>query len=310
MQVVPIEGVWHEYSAACDDARERAAGVLEHPDGEFIGGAPRVGRLRPSEVGFLRCVSSMYIQYHEVGRADTTFLGFALDVYDLDRKHHQREHLVHVADLRTELNHHLNFVKSRDRAIARRCREWQRSVCGTQVPSQEREWAKCLEALLIEGSALMRAYSACIRCIEADESRETMLERWRVERSRQIPPDVFDRVLGEAAIDLGLTSVDVVRVRRRWYGRWLTQLKLIRVPADWDIEVRRLVECALLDETMPLLPITGTDVMHHFGRGPGPAIGELLSMARQIPGVRRLNKAEILKLLEGRISEIDALFGK
>ena len=61
--------------------------------------------------------------------------------------------------------------------------------------------------------------------------------------------------------------------------------------------VARLIERDLLEYEDRLLPISGMDVMTHFGMSPGPEVGTMLRHARELSqqGVR--GKEELLERL-------------
>ena len=55
---------------------------------------------------------------------------------------------------------------------------------------------------------------------------------------------------------------------------------------------------ALLTEAIPVLPITGADIMEEFGLAPGPDVGKLLKRAKGINDAAPCSRAELLAKLK------------
>ena len=74
--------------------------------------------------------------------------------------------------------------------------------------------------------------------------------------------------------------MDVVAFRNRHLAAWRKRLEQLHDGFDFEYEVRRLVEDALLSEWPRLLPITGTDVIKELGIPAGRDVGRALEIAR------------------------------
>ena len=81
---------------------------------------------------------------------------------------------------------------------------------------------------------------------------------------------------------MGRDHVDAVRLRKRWYDRWVAHLDRLADGYDFEVESRRLAEHALITDFIAVLPITGADIMEHLGTTPGPEVGRLLQRAADI----------------------------
>jgi hypothetical protein len=253
--------------------------------------------LSPAELGFLRVVAWLYVHYYEVGLVGTRFLSGLFDPYQITRPEALRLHMRRVAQLRTYMQHNLDPGKPRDREIQAESERWFQEACGSQVPAGEGQWERCLEALLEEAHEFLGGCVATIRGIEQDEGRDEVVEQWIFRAKRHHTPDAFDRIVSEVATDLGREHLDVVRFRKRFYDRWIEALDLLDGDYNFAMEGRRVVESSLLTEAVPVLPITGTEVMAEFGLQPGPHVGHVLERARSLFGEAPCDGNELLARL-------------
>jgi hypothetical protein len=238
--------------------------------------------LTPPELGFLRVVAWLYVHYHEVGLVGTKFLCGLFDAYDIPQPDALRRHTARVARLRTYMQHNLDPGKPRDREIQTESEQWFQEVCGSYVPGGDDQWDRCLGALLEEAERFLGGCVATLRGIEQDEGRDGIVEQWTFRAKRHHSPEAFDPIVAAVATDLGREHLDVVRFRKRFYDRWIEALSLLDGEYDFAVEGRRVVESSLLTEALPVLPITGTDVMAEFGLEPGPQVGAVLQQARSL----------------------------
>lgn len=250
------------------------------------------------ELGFIRCVSWLYIVCHERGRAGTRFL---LDWRRDDSSAlAASRHFAIIHDLRTSLHHFLNLEDNRDLALARRCGDWSRDVCGSAFPESDDQWFLCLKALLQNTrETLLNYLISTIRAIDEDESRNEICRVWCKRVLSSYDPSDFDPIVIDVLHDFGQGSIDAVRVRKRFYQQWKSKLDSLLPGFDFASEARRLIEGSILDDAMPLLPITGTDVRREFGLVPGTTVREYMSKARQLylqtPAIRSEELIEALR---------------
>jgi hypothetical protein len=138
----------------------------------------------------------------------------------------------------------------------------------------------------------------CIRAIETDDSRESILLQWKLRRTRYHPPHEFDALIAIVARDMGRDALDIVKFRRKFYDGWKKNLDLLQGAYDFSVEARKLVEHALLTDTTPILPITGLDVIQELGLRPGPLVGEMLKKARDMYIAQPCSKEELITKLK------------
>lgn len=252
----------------------------------------------PAELGFLRLVSYLFVLYHEVGKVGVDFLAKRFEALGVTSDQHLREHAALVKKLRTYLQHNLNPRQEHDKNIQETCEEWMRSKSGTPLPTTDHQWRKCLLALLEESLEFLKASLATLRAIEADDSRDAICRDWEIRIKRYHPPEEFDRLIAEVAIDMGRESIDPVRIRVRFYDQWVQQLNLLKAEYDFGVEARKLIERALLSALTSVLPVTGKDVMEAFQIPPGPRVGELLEQARILYESRPCGREALIEQLK------------
>jgi hypothetical protein len=256
-------------------------------------------KLKPAELGVLRAVSWFYVLYNEAGKVNVRFLSDRLHVYELDPDGQLSNHLTLVDRLRTYFQHNLDPAKPRDRDIQEFCVRWFTEQCGTSEPNGEDHWLACLRGFLMEALAFVDALSKCIREIERDESREQILQDWEFRRSRYHPPHEFDALIFKVATDMGRSTLDVVRFRKRFYDKWTQELSTLQGDYSFEIEARKLIEYTLLNETLSVLPITGQDIIDAFDEvEPGPKVGKLLEAAKALYEAEPCSREELLEKLQ------------
>jgi len=238
--------------------------------------------LTPSELGFLRVVSWLYVLYYETSRINVEFLSEQMAAYALDQDGKQTTHLKVVHQMRTFLQHNLDPTKEQNRLIQCTCERWLQEQCLVPVPATDKHWRLCLVSLLQSAIDFLTVLCDCIRQIEQDESCEHILIQWEIRRKRYHPPYEFDRLISIVSADMGRENIDVIRLRQRYYDKWTKELDLQQGSYDFEVEGRKLIEHVLLAEMIPVPPITGKDIIEQFNLSPGPRVGELLRLAHKL----------------------------
>lgn len=236
----------------------------------------------PPELGFLRTVSWLYVLYFETGKINIDFIKKLIPTYELDPEESIKDHLGSVQKLRTFLQHNLNLSKVHDYSIQEYCETWFKNNCGTPVPRDDNHWNLCVNSLLKEATQFLKVIRDCIRKIEMDESVIQIVDQWNFARNRYHPPHEFDNLIAIVSADMGRDSLDVIRVRKQYYDKWVKELQLNQGDYDFQFEARRLIEHTLLNEMTRVLPITGKDIIDEFKIPPGSRVGFLLEEARKI----------------------------
>ena len=244
------------------------------------------------EISFVRLVAWSYVLVFEAGRVSIPYLLRTSGSYEQSR---EGMDLVHA--LRTWSFHNLGFASGRDRALSRHVHQWFLDACGRSPPADHAAWNTCFDRLC---NVVSEVVERCQRAVEevvsmGDDGTAVMKDLQR-RLERLWPPREFDALIGDLALRLGIT-VDVVKFRAPRLDGWRNFLLNMAEDDDPAEAVGRLIERDLLEYEDGLLPISGVDVMRHFGMLPGPEVGTMLRHARELArqGVRE--KEELLERL-------------
>jgi hypothetical protein len=256
----------------------------------------RLPQFAHAELGMLRTVSWLYAMYEELGKPNIDFIVERFETYSLDADGSNKKHVTNVQNLRTYFQHNLNPTSEGDVRTQDHCEGWFRTICAAPYPEEDEQWQYCLISLLTEARSFLHCVSECIQAISIDESRAEILRQWAFRRSRYHPQHEFDGIIAMVASDLGRDGIRPKNFSNRHYSRWLRELE-VKENYDFDLEARKLVERAMLEDTQPQMPITGRDIMQEFSIGPGRRVGDLLKRAMDIYDGRPCSREELLQML-------------
>ena len=274
------ETLMYELISLRQEINQLAQSLINNQEAVFDELSLSMPKFIPAELGLLRTVSWLYVLYNEVGKPNVEFLVEKLSAYNMDPKKKNIMHFQTIHHLRTFFQHHLNPNEPRDARIQTACQQWFQQQCGTTLPREEEQWKNCLMGLLNEAVSFLRILEGCIDHIKNDESSTEILRQWEFRRTRYHPPPEFDRLIEEVAADMGRENIEATRLRKHFYDEWVKELELLQGNYDFKVEARKLIEHALLSETIAVLPITGHDIMETFNIKPGPQVGALLERAQ------------------------------
>jgi hypothetical protein len=205
---------------------------------------------------------------------------------------------------RTVLQHNLNLSDANDFAKLVRLEEWMAENFGISLPPTQRFWPNSESQWRILAQTLRKRARQfvtinidTVKIILKDEFLEDILREWIFRQTRSLPAHIFDGITNEAAGDLGLKHLDVIRLRKIHLDEWNRRLRLLPESSDAMREARRLVEQTLLVEAENFLPITGADVIETLGVAPGPEVGKFLRMARELYRKERCSSEVLLQQL-------------
>jgi len=276
---------------------DQVSSKLNNINGFFGSLSLRMPKFDPSELGFLRTVSWLYVLYYEVGKVNVNFLTERFSAYNLDSDKKLSKHLLNVQQLRTFLQHNLDPKEQHNLVIQEACEQWLKDRCETPIPGDDQHWNICLISLLSEAIDFLSTLRKCIRKIERDESREEILREWDFLRKRFHPPHEFDNLISKVAADMGRENLDVIRFRKRFYQDWVKELELLKGNYEFEIEARKLIEDVLLNKITSVLPITGYDIINELNVVPGPKVGLFLEKARNLYSIKPCSREELLEKL-------------
>lgn len=280
----------------------------------FLGRSPailertshRIPELNHAELGFIRVTSWLYVLYFEAGKLGLAFLQEQFDTYAIDPKLNGRKHIQLIQRLRTFLQHNLDFNTEHDQSILAGCHEWFRGCCGTAIPTEDEQWRRCLEKLLEDAVAFFSMAITCLRSMEKDALVEQIREAWTIRITRYHPPHQFDSLISVVISDMGREFLDVVAFRNRHFNVWTNKLRALTENYSFEIEGRKLIEDALLKDSLTLLPITGADLIALLEIPPGPEVGRALGLARSLYDEKPCNRDTLLERLKEAITQTPA----
>lgn len=199
------------------------------------------------------------------------------------------------------MQHNIDLTKPRNRRIQEICEEWFHNQCRTACPGEDEQWSNCLLSLLNEAVEFFKALKNCVRNIEKDESSVQLFYDWNFRRKRYHPPYMFDELIAIVSSDLGRDAIDIELLRKRFYDRWVNELKMRPGNYNFNDEARKLIEHALLFEMTAVLPITGNDIIKEFNVQPGPRVGEILKIAKIIYDSNPCPRNDLIQKLRDEI---------
>lgn len=296
----PLPSLMYEALQLREEINEISDG-LKVGESFFSSTSLQLPRFTPSELGFIRMVSWLYVTYYETGKIGTEFLTSLATTYLAEIQFEAKKHRALIQQLRTYCQHNLAPHEAHSKQILSACEDWFFSHCGSRKPGGEDHWSSLLHALIREFLTYFKYLRDALRRIEADPENIQLIEQWSLRIVRYYPPHKFDKIIEEVASDFGRESLDVVRFRARHFDKWKKELELMRHDCDYDRQARSLVETALLSDQQPSLPINGRDIMSEFDIAPGPKVQEILSMAMEIYRTAPCNKENLLAKLSERI---------
>jgi hypothetical protein len=219
---------------------------------------------------------------------------------DPDRLILKTKTLVH--HLRTFFQHDLGPDSPRNARLEDYCRAWFISCASITEPYDLDDWQKCLIKLLKDASTTYDVLVKCTLAIQRDSDSDVLREEWLFRINRHFQPSWFDDIIREAAGDIGQDGINISDLRKRNLDYWRKSLEGFPDGVDFRLEARKLIEFKLLENFQERLPITGKDIMNIFELSPGPNIGKLLNIAKEIYDRDPCNKEILLSQLKKHIS--------
>jgi hypothetical protein len=281
--------------------------------GRMIGLVPitlRAPATDPPIHAFYTMVSWLYVLIIESGPIHFHFLSERAAALGLDASGELPRFCGDVQIFRTVLQHNLDLSDANDLAKVFRCEGWMASLLETSLspgerfwPNQESQWRSLAGALRAKAKRFGEINISTLKHILEDEFAEDVLREWIFRQTRSFSAHEFDDIAAQAAGDLGLAHIDVVRLRKIHLDEWNRRIRLLSEGTDKKREARQIVEQSLLVEAENYLPINGGDVIETMGVPPGPEVGKALRKARELYQKNPCSREELLKQLSSRNTE-------
>jgi hypothetical protein len=162
---------------------------------------------------------------------------------------------------------------------------------------EDGDWEKLACALRQQAKHFAEINLKTVELVTKDEFAEDAVAQWILRCIRCLPPHRFDRIAEEVAGDLGLTYLDVLKIRKAHFEKWSNHLRALPETADLVREARRIVEKTLLAESDDYSPVDGRDVLDKLGVKPGPSVAKVLQKGKELFRQRPCNRDDLLKTL-------------
>src|SRR6185503_5179729 len=123
------ESLMYQILKLIEEINEVARKLTQHAD-PLVGGLS-LPRLSPSELGFLRSVSWLYVHYYEISKINIEFLTEKLPIFGDEHDLEVAKHKLLTQKLRTYSQHNLNPNEPQNQKIRNECEQWFATQCGT-----------------------------------------------------------------------------------------------------------------------------------------------------------------------------------
>ena len=249
------------------------------------------------EISFLRLVAWSYVLIFEVGRISIPFLLRSFGAY-----HGQQESMELIRALRTWSFHNLGLDSDRDLQLTRQVERWFLQTCGQSPPNDRTNWNACFDrACDLVGDVVQQCRQAVADVLSSGDGGAAVIEDLQHRIERSWAPHRFDLLMGDVATRLDI-RVDVTRFRRSKLDAWRSFLLDLADDDDPVESMERLMERDLLEYVDGLLPISGRDIMMAFDLPPGPRVGSILRLARELFAAGTRNREHLLAALRERLA--------
>ncbi|MEI8044626.1 MAG: hypothetical protein WCL11_24660, partial [Verrucomicrobiota bacterium] len=253
---------------------------------------------------FYTAVSWLYVRVVEAGQLHFPFLAERAAALRTDTSGALPKFREDINTFRTLLQHNLNLDDPSDAAKLSRCETWMATALGRQLTAgkgfwpEDADWVALAHNLRRQAKEFAEIANATVAAMSKDPFADDAIAQWALRSSRSLSPHKFDRIAEEAATELGLPHLDVVKLRKVNLDKWNQRLRLLNEGADFPAEARRAVEASLLDEADNYLPLGGADVIRDLGVKPGPDVRRALQKARALYRQAPRSKEDLLSALK------------
>jgi hypothetical protein len=277
-----------------------------------MSGIPLVSlRLPPKEPAvhtFYTAISWLYVCLIEAGPVHFRFLAERAKALGIDASESLISFRDNINSFRTVLQHNIDLTNPDDAAKLYSCEKWMSSVLGRPLVPDNRfwpqngEWGRLASVLTEQAKQFIEMNLTTIATMANDEFIDDALNQWVLRFTRSMPAHRFDRIAEEVARDLGLTHLNVLKIRKVHLEKWNQRLRALPETADIAREARRVIEISFLAEAADYCPIDGQDVIQLLGIQPGPRVAGLLQRARELYRQNPCSRAELLQALAHHIA--------
>ncbi len=214
------------------------------------------------ELSFVRLVSYLYTIYFETGK---TGINVLLKSMGSEAEENLKKHKIIVQILRTKLQHNLDKSISRDFKIEKDCMSWTKSACGKNIPTDEEDWLNCSKKLASDSELIMSSIATTLEeMTNSPANKEAFVINWEITSTKEIPPHLYDNHINEHIKFIDIVDFDTVKYRNKNLANWRNYITSLNPCADYELEIKKIVESSLVRDFFYVLPVTIDDLNKAF----------------------------------------------
>lgn len=215
-----------------------------------------------NELSFLRLVSYLYTIYFETGKSGISVLQRSMGN---EAENNLKKHKAIIQMLRTKLQHNLDKSVSRDFKIEVDCMAWNKSACGKNIPTNEDDWQSCSRKLLSDSESIMVNIASTLEeMTNSPANKEAFVINWGITSTKEIPAHLYDNHINEHIKFIDITDFDTVKYRNKNLATWRNYITNLNPCADFQMEIKKIVESSLVRDFFYVLPVTIDDLNSIF----------------------------------------------
>ncbi|HDC4362198.1 TPA: hypothetical protein O8L70_004341 [Enterobacter hormaechei] len=214
------------------------------------------------ELSFVRLVSYLYTIYFETGKSGISVLQKSMGH---EAEENLKKHKTIVQILRTKLQHNLDKSTSRDFKIELDCMSWTKSACGKNIPTNEEDWLSCSRKLVADSEIIMSSIASTLEeMTNSPANKEAFVINWGITSTKEIPSHLYDIHIDEHIKFIAIADFDTVKYRNKNLAAWRNYITSLNPCADFQLEIKKIVESSLVRDFFYVLPVTIDDLNGAF----------------------------------------------
>ena len=248
-------------------------------------------RVEPSELGFIRVVSWLYVMYIDIKKNSK-------NIQFLSQQHlllGYQNHIENVNRLRTYFQHQITptgSIQDRDTETKEWCNNFFNDIIKKNYPESEDEWTDVLNALLEGSMDINDKINASLETLKKD-STNRRIDVWKKQLQNTHEKYEFEVVFRATIADIGLETLDAYTLTEQNLTKWRKQLEKLEDSYNFNYELRKIIEQDLIEQKIPP-PVNGDDFIN-VGIEKGIRLKQALTLAREIYYQSPCNKEQLIK---------------
>jgi hypothetical protein len=245
-------------------------------------------RINPSELGFIRVVSWLYILYIDI-RQNQKNIDFVLRQINT-----KSNHKIHIHRLRTYFQHQLNLNDKSDEQKKEDCDNFFYAIIRKNYPTTEEEWEESFVELTDNANTFLNEIYQWLKKLEkfSPNMQKNTIDNWRKELFNTHEKYEYEQVFKSVANSIGLDALSNYEITTLNLDKWRKALDLLDKGYDFNYELSKIIEQRLIAEEV-IIPIGGID-FEGEGVPKGKILGEYIKKARKIYYASPCSKEELL----------------